>query len=102
MIFARLPQLVRAQAAEFAPKTFSAVRSWMSSFRAERVDQRLVARQVREHAQLDLRVVRRDQHVARVGDERAPDFAAELGPDRDVLQVGIAAAQAGPSRQRPG
>ena len=28
-----------------------------------------------------------------VGDERAADFPAELGPDRDVLQVGIAAAQ---------
>ena len=29
----------------------------------ERVDQRFVARQVREHAQLDLRVVGGDQHV---------------------------------------
>ena len=68
----------------------------MSSPRAERLDQRLVARQVGEHAQLDLRVVRRDQDVTRFGDERAPDLAAELGADRDVLQVGIAAAQ--PSR----
>ena len=50
--------------------------------------------QVREHAELDLRVVGRDQHVARFGDERAADLAAELGPDRDVLQVRIAAAQA--------
>ena len=50
--------------------------------------------QVREHAELDLRVVGRDQHVAGVGDERAADLAAELGADRDVLQVRIAAAQA--------
>src|SRR5258708_24946523 len=31
--------------------------------------------------------------MARVGDERAPDLAPELGPDRDVLEIGIAAAQ---------
>ena len=31
----------------------------------EGLDERLVARQVREHAQLDLRVVGGDQHVAR-------------------------------------
>jgi hypothetical protein len=61
---------------------------------AERVDERLVAREVREHAQLDLRVVGRDQHVARVGDERAADLAAERGPDGDVLEVRVAAAQA--------
>jgi hypothetical protein len=61
---------------------------------AERVDQHLVAGHVREHAQLDLRVVGGDQHVARLGDERTPDLAADLGADRDVLQVGIAAAEA--------
>ena len=61
---------------------------------AERLDQRLFAGQVREHAQLDLRVVGGDQHVARRGDERAPDLAAELGADRDVLQVRVGAAQA--------
>ena len=66
----------------------------MSSPLAERVDQRRVLGQVREHAELDLRVVGRDQHVARLGDERAADLAAELGADRDVLQVRIAAAQA--------
>ncbi len=56
--------------------------------------QRLVARQVRQHAQLDLRVVGRDEHVAGLGDEGAADLAAERGADRDVLQVRIAAAQA--------
>ena len=40
---------------------------------AERLDQRVLARQVREHAQLDLRVVGRDEHVSRRGDERAAD-----------------------------
>ena len=61
---------------------------------AERLDQRLVAGQVRQHPQLDLRVVGRDQHVAGRGDERAADLAADLGADRNVLQVGIGAAQA--------
>ena len=48
---------------------------------------------MRQHAQLDLRVVRRDQHVSRIGDEGAPDLPAELGPDRNVLQIRVAAAQ---------
>ena len=60
----------------------------------ERVDQHLLARQVRQDAQLDLRVVGGDQDVAGLGDERAADVAPDLGADRDVLQVGIAAAQA--------
>ena len=55
--------------------------------------QRLVARQVRQHPQLDLRVVGRDQHVAGLGDEGAADLAAERRADRDVLQVRVAAAQ---------
>ena len=58
--------------------------------------------QVREHAQLDLRVVGRDQHVARRGHERAPDLAPELGADRNVLQVRIGAAQDARSRRPPG
>ena len=72
----------------------------MSSSLLERVDERLVARQVREHAQLDLRVVGGDQHVPAVGDERAPDLPAELGANRNVLQVGIAAAQPAGRRDR--
>ena len=55
---------------------------------------------MREHAQLDLRVVGRDEHVAGIGDERAADLAAELGADRNVLQVGIAAAQTAGRRHR--
>ena len=56
--------------------------------------ERFVARQVRQHAQLDLRVVGRDQHVSGFGDERAADLPAQRRADRDVLQVRIAAAQA--------
>ena len=59
----------------------------------KRRDQRLVARQVGQHPQFDLRVVGRDQHVAGFGDEGAADLAAEVGADRDVLQIGVAARQ---------
>src|SRR5204862_8305967 len=38
---------------------------------------------MREDAQLDLRVVGRDEAKAGLGDERTSDFAAELGADRD-------------------
>ena len=76
-----------------APKIFSAVCSWKSAPFAERVDEHRILGEVREHAELDLRVVGRDQHVARVGDEGAADLAAERRADRNVLQVRIAAAQ---------
>ena len=54
-----------------APKTFSAVRSWMSSPLRNASISASSPGEVREHAQLDLRVVGRDQHVAGLGDERA-------------------------------
>ena len=59
----------------------------------ERVDEDRILGEVREHAELDLRVVGRDQDVARIGDEGAADLAAERRADRDVLQVRVAAAQ---------
>ncbi len=49
---------------------------------------------VRQHAQLDLRVVRRDQHRALGRDERRADLAAFLGADRNVLQIGVVGRQA--------
>ncbi len=61
---------------------------------AERVDERLLPGEVGEDAQLDLRVVGRDEHVARLGHECPPDLPADVGPDGDVLEVGVAAAQA--------
>ena len=53
----------------------------------ERLAELRDARDMRQHAQLDLAVVGRDQHVARLGDEGRPDLAALRRPDRDVLQV---------------
>src|SRR5690349_3649526 len=59
----------------------------------EDLAQDVLARDVGEHAQLDLRVVDAQQHVAGVGDEAGADLAAGLGPDRDVLQVRVDARQ---------
>ena len=59
----------------------------------ERVDERLLLGQVREHPQFDLGIVGGNQHASGIGNERAPDLAAEIGADRNVLQVGIAAAE---------
>src|SRR5213076_660196 len=47
----------------------------------ERLAELRLARDVREDAQLDLRVIGRDEAAAALGDERAPDLAPELGPD---------------------
>ena len=66
----------------------------------ERFDQEFVTGHMREDAELDLRIVRRDQHVAGFRDEGAPDLASELGPDGDVLQVRITAAQPAGCRHR--
>ncbi len=64
------------------------------------LDERLLLSQVREHAQFDLRVVRRDQNEAGLCDERAPYLAAQVRPDRDVLQIWIAAAEPPRGRHR--
>src|SRR5213076_1274295 len=49
----------------------------------ERLAELRLARDVREDAQLDLRVVGRDEAAAALGDERAPDLASEVRADRD-------------------
>ena len=68
---------------------------------AERIEQRGILRHVREHTQLDLRVVRgHEHHVRRAGDERVADPASERRADRDVLQVRPAARE--PSRSGDG
>ena len=51
--------------------------------------ERVLARDVRQEPQLDLRVVGAGQEVAGLGDEARPDLPAQLGPDRDVLEVGV-------------
>ena len=72
-----------------APKTSAAVAWWMSLSLAKALQQAFVLREVRHDAQLDLRIVRRQQHVALGRDECLTD-APPLGRAyRDVLQVGI-------------
>ena len=57
-------------------------------------------REVREQPQLDLRVVGGEQRPALARNEAAPNVAAELAPDRDVLQVRVARRQASRRRDR--
>ena len=59
----------------------------------ERVHQHRIVGEVRQHAELDLRVVGRDEDAAGFGNDRAPDLAPKFGAHRDVLQVRVAAAQ---------
>ena len=51
----------------------------------KRLLHRLVVRDVREQPQLDLAVVRVDEHAAVCGDEHAAEFAAELRARGDIL-----------------
>ena len=84
------------------PNISDAVIAWMSRPSLEGLLQLRDVGDVGEQAQLDLAVVGRDQHVARVGDEGRADLAAFLGADRDVLQVGIGRGEpaGGRGRQR--
>ena len=61
----------------------------MSSPGAVGLDQQLVAGEVRQQPQLDLRVVGGEQNVAGLGDEGGANLAAQLGADGNVLQIGI-------------
>ena len=76
-------------ASSVAPNTSAAVAWWMSVIAGEGAQQACVAGQVRHDAQLDLRIVRRQQHVARRRDEGLADAPAFGRADRDVLQVRI-------------
>ena len=61
---------------------------------AERVDQRLLVRKMREHAQLDLRVVGRDQHVAAARRRRRARISRPTSVRIGMFcRFGIAAAQ---------
>ena len=50
-------------------------------------DHVLVIGDMRQHAQLDLRIVRVDQYPALTGTEKLAHFPAELGADGNVLQI---------------
>ena len=66
----------------------------------KRLLHRLVVRDVREQPQLDLAVVRVDEHAAACWDEHAAEFAAELRARGDILQIRLGRAQT--ARRRDG
>ena len=56
----------------------------------ERVEQAGIARQCRENAQFDLRIIGGEKRVvAPARDEGTADFAALRGADRNVLEIGV-------------
>ena len=59
----------------------------------ERLDQTGVGGEVSDAAQLDLVVVGDEQRAAGAGHEALPELAPFLGPHRDVVQVGLVAAE---------
>src|SRR5579872_5345823 len=60
---------------------------------AKGFDENRVLGKMREDAQLDLGIIGGKQNVARLGDEGGANFAAELGANRNVLQIGIRGAE---------
>jgi hypothetical protein len=66
----------------------------------EGAQQAFIARQVRHDAQLDLRIVGRQQQVAGRRDEGLADAPALGRADRDVLQVRIGGRQPAGGRDR--
>src|SRR5713101_3812099 len=65
---------------------------------AESLDQHGVFRKMRHNAQLDLRIVRREQYLSFLGDEGGANLPSQLGSNRNVLQVGIARTEAARGR----
>ncbi len=60
----------------------------------ERVLERGHVGHVRGQTQFDLAIVRRQDDIAGFGDEGMADLPADLGADRDILQIGIGRGQA--------
>ncbi len=60
---------------------------------AEEALQHLVLSHLRQDPELDLAVVGRNHQVSLAGHEATPDRASQLGPDGNVLQVGVGAGQ---------
>ena len=68
--------------------------AWMSSPAPERLLQLRHVGHVRGEPKLDLASSRRTSRlVAGLGDEGVADLAADLGADRDVLQIGVVRRQ---------
>src|SRR5258708_4188289 len=65
---------------------------------AESLDKYGVFREMRHDAQLDLRIIRREQNLSFLGNERGANLPSQLGSNRNVLQVGIARTK--PARGR--
>ena len=61
---------------------------------AEGLEQGLVAREMRQDAQLDLTVVGRQHHSPHRGDEHLANAGTDRRANGDVLQVGIRGRQA--------
>src|SRR5579872_1633055 len=60
---------------------------------AKSFDENRIFGKMRKDAQLDLGIIGGKQNVARLGDEGGANFAAELGANRNVLQIGIRGAE---------
>ena len=61
---------------------------------AKRFDRARVFGEMREDAQLDLRVVGGEQRPARIGDECGANFPAKFRAHGNVLQIGVGGAEA--------
>jgi len=55
---------------------------------AESLDEHGVFRKMRHDAQLDLRVVRGQQHFPFLGNEGGANLAPQFAPYRNILQIG--------------
>ena len=71
------------------PNISIAVRTWTSSPVPKRFDEHGVLRQVREHAELDLRVVRAHEHAPGGATNARRISFPSAGTHGDVLEVGV-------------
>src|SRR5262249_54870114 len=55
--------------------------------------QKRIFGKMREQPQFNLRIICGQKHVPRLGGERGPNFAAQFGADRNVLQIRIGGGQ---------
>ena len=56
-------------------------------------DEQRIMRKVRQQPQLDLRIISRQEYVARLRNERRANSASQLGANRNILQVRICRRQ---------